>query len=64
MPPGLDIDGEPFIPHNPVPAPSRTEIAQARFDATTEAIARRDAETAERDALRTALLAKRFNRNT
>lgn len=59
MPPGLDVDGEPFVPHTPTPAPSHDDIQKARFDATGEAIARREAETAERDALRAAYMAKR-----
>ena len=63
FPPDIDIDGEPFVPHTPIPAPSHTEIQQARFDATDEAIARREAEAAERDALRAAYMAKRLNRN-
>jgi len=63
MPPGLDVDGEPFVPHTPIPAPSRDEIAQARFDATGEAIARRDAEAAERNRLRAEYMAKRLKPN-
>jgi hypothetical protein len=59
MPPGLDVDGEPFIPHNPVPAPSASDIAQAKFDATGEAIAKREAEAAERDRIYAEWLAKR-----
>jgi hypothetical protein len=58
MPVGLDVDGEPFVPHTPVPAPTPSEIQQARFDATGEAIAKREAEAAERDRLRAELMAK------
>lgn len=61
FPPGIDIDGEPFVPHTPIPAPSHAEIQQARLKATDEMLARREAEAAERDALRAALMAKRFN---
>lgn len=64
MPPGLDVDGEPFVPHTPIPAPSHDDIQKARFDATVEAIARREAETAERDAIRAAYMAKRFKPHT
>lgn len=59
MPPGLDIDGEPFVPHTPTPAPSHAEIAKARYDAAAASAAKREAETAERDALRAELMAKR-----
>lgn len=51
MPPGLDIDGEPFVPHTPIPTPTPAEIQQARFDATGEAIAKREAEAAERERI-------------
>jgi hypothetical protein len=60
FPPGIDIDGEPFVPHTPIPAPSHDEIQQARFDATGEAIARREAEAAERDRLRAEYMAQRL----
>jgi hypothetical protein len=63
MPDGIDIDGEPFIPHTPIPAPSSSDIQQARFDATGEAIAKREAEAAERERLYREHLAKRANRN-
>jgi hypothetical protein len=59
MPPGLDVDGEPFIPHNPVPAPSADDIAKAKFDATGDAIAKREAEAAERDKVYAEWLAKK-----
>ena len=49
MPPGLDIDGEPYVPHTPLPVPSQSDIQQAKFDATGEAIAKREADAAERD---------------
>jgi hypothetical protein len=62
MPPGLDVDGEPFVPHTPIPAPTRSEVQQARFDATGEAIARREAEAAERERLRAEVLAQRSRR--
>lgn len=58
MPPGLDVDGEPFVPHTPIPAPTPAEIQQARFDATGEAIAKRQAEAAERNRLRAEYMAK------
>ena len=64
MPPGLDIDGEPFVPHNPIPAPSRSDIEQARFAAIDESIARRSAEAAERDKLRAEYMAKKFSNNS
>lgn len=51
MPPGLDVDGEPYIPHTPVPAPTPADIAQAKFDATGAAIAKREAELAENDRI-------------
>lgn len=51
MPPGLDVDGEPYIPHTPVPAPTPADIAQAKFDATGVAIAKREAELAENDRI-------------
>jgi hypothetical protein len=51
MPPGLDVDGEPFIPHTPVPAPTPADIAQAKFDATGAAIEKREAELAENDRI-------------
>jgi len=60
FPPGIDIDGEPFVPHTPIPAPSHDEIQQARFDATDEMIARREAEAAERDRLRAEYMARRL----
>lgn len=63
FPPGVDIDGEPFVPHTPIPAPSHADIQQARLKATDEMVAKREAETAERDALRAALMAKRFETN-
>ena len=63
MPPGLDVDGEPFVPHTPTPIPTPADVAQARFDATGKAIAKREAEAAERDRLRAEYLAKRFNPN-
>jgi hypothetical protein len=59
MPPGLDVDGEPFVPHTPTPQPSPADIQQARFDATGEAIAKREEEAAERARLRHALMAQR-----
>ena len=49
MPEGMDVDGEPYIPHTPLPVPTPDDLAQARFDATGEAIAKREAEAAERD---------------
>lgn len=58
MAPGLDVDGEPFVPHTPIPSPSQAEIQQARFDATGEAIAKREAEAAERDRLRAEYMAQ------
>lgn len=58
-PPGIDIDGEPFVPHTPSPTPTPAEIAQARFDATGAAIAEREAEAKRRDALRAELMAQR-----
>lgn len=60
FPPGIDIDGEPFVPHTPIPAPSHAEIQQARLDATDEMIARREAEAAERNRLRAEYMAKRL----
>ena len=60
FPPGIDIDGEPFVPHTPIPAPSHADIQQARLKATDEAIARREAETAERDRLRAEYMAQRL----
>ncbi len=60
MPPGLDVDGEPFIPHTPIPNPSPAEIAQARYDATGAAIVKREEDAAARNALRAEILAKRF----
>lgn len=63
MPLDLDIDGEPFVPHTPVPAPSATEIQQARFDATGEAIAKREAEAAERERIYREHMAQRAKRN-
>jgi len=51
MPPGLDVDGEPFVPHTPIPAPTPDDIAQAKFDATGAAIAKREAELAENDRI-------------
>lgn len=51
MPPGLDIDGEPYVPHTPIPNPTPAEIAQAKFDATGAAIARREAELAENERI-------------
>ena len=62
MPPGIDIDGEPFIPHTPIPSPTPTEIRQAKFDATGEAIAKREADARERDRLRAAYIAERAKR--
>lgn len=61
MPEGLDVDGEPFIPHTPVPRPSPSEIAQAKFDATGEAIAKREMDAAARDALRAEYMARKRN---
>lgn len=51
MPEGLDVDGEPFVPHTPSPIPTRADIAQAKFDATGAAIAKREAEAAERERI-------------
>lgn len=59
MPGGLDVDGEPFVPHTPIPAPSPSEIQQAKFDATGEAIAKREAEAAERERIYREWAAKR-----
>jgi len=59
MPPGLDVDGEPFIPHTPSPTVTRADIAQAKFEATGVAIATRQAEAEERDRLRAEYEAKR-----
>ena len=59
MPPGLDIDGEPYIPHTPSPPVTQSEIAQAKFEATGAAIAARQAETADRDRLRAEFEASR-----
>lgn len=59
MPEGLDVDGEPFVPHTPIPAPSPSEIQQAKFDATGEAIAKREAEAAERERIYREWAAKR-----
>jgi hypothetical protein len=61
MPPGIDIDGEPIVPHTPVPVPTSAEIQQARFDATGEAVAKREADAAARDALRAEYMAKGRN---
>jgi hypothetical protein len=63
MPEGLDIDGEPFIPHTPIPNPTPAEIQQARYDATGAAIAKREADAEEREKLRAEYLAKRNPRN-
>jgi len=63
MAPGLDVDGEPFVPHTPIPAPSAAEVQQARFDATGDAIAKREAEAAERDRIRAEYMAKRLTPN-
>lgn len=62
MPEGFDVDGEPFVPHTPIPAPSREEITQARFDALDNAAAQREADAKERDELRAKLMAERLNR--
>lgn len=62
MPEGFDIDGEPFVPHTPIPAPTPEAIMQARFDAIDNAVAQRDADAKERDALRIKLMAERRNR--
>lgn len=59
MPPGIDVDGEPFIPHTPVPVPTPSEIQKAKFDVTGEAIAKREADAAERDRLRAEYMAQR-----
>jgi hypothetical protein len=63
MPEGLDIDGEPFIPHTPTPNPTPAAIQQARYDATGAAIAKREADAEEREKLRAEYLAKRNPRN-
>lgn len=63
MPPGLDVDGEPYIPHTPIPNPTPTEIAQARYDAAGAAIAKREEDAEARNALRMELMAKRLDRN-
>jgi hypothetical protein len=63
MPPGLDVDGEPFVPHTPTPKPSHADIAQAKIKAAEAASAQREAEALERDTLRAEYLAKRFNPN-
>lgn len=60
MPPGIDLDGEPFPSENSYVLPSPAEIAQAKFDATDAAIAKREAEAAERDRLRAEYMAKRL----
>jgi hypothetical protein len=62
MPEGFDVDGELFVPHTPIPAPSREEIQQARFDAIDNAAAQREADAKERDDLRAKLMAERLNR--
>jgi len=59
MPPGLDVDGEPYVPHTPSPPITHSDIAQAKFEATGAAIASRQAEAAERDRLRAEYEAKR-----
>lgn len=59
--PELDIDGEPFVPHNPSPAPSAQMLADARYAAAKAAVEKREA--AERDAIRAALMAKRIDPN-
>lgn len=48
MPEGLDVDGEPFIPHTPTPSPTPAEIQQAKFEATGAAIAKREADAEAR----------------
>lgn len=63
MPEGLDVDGEPFVPHTPVPAPTPADLAQARFDATGAAIERREAELAENDRIYREWAAQQANRN-
>lgn len=62
FPPGIDIDGEPFMPHTPIPAPSHADIQKARFDAAEASIARREAEAEERDAKRADFMATRSRR--
>lgn len=62
MPPGIDIDGEPIVPHTPTPAPTPSEVQQARFDAVDASIAKREEEAAARNALREQYMAKRHNR--
>jgi hypothetical protein len=59
MPPGLDIDGEPFVPHTPQPVPSPADLQQAKFDATGAAIEKREAEAAERERIYREHMAKR-----
>jgi hypothetical protein len=51
MPEGMDIDGEPYVPHTPQPVPTQSDIEQAKFDATGAAIEKREAEAAERDRI-------------
>lgn len=61
MPPGIDVDGEPIVPHTPAPKPTPAEIVTARYEATGAALAKREEEASERDALRAELMAKRRN---
>lgn len=62
MPEGLDIDGEPFVPHTPTPIPSPVDIAQAKFDATGRAIEQREADALERERVYQEYLEKQARR--
>lgn len=67
-PPGIDIDGEPSVPHTPVPTPSPADIQQARFnaidemlDARKQEIESRPAYMTEKQKLRDAFFTKKRN---
>jgi hypothetical protein len=63
LPPDLPLDGEIDEPREPTYYPSAPEIAEAKFDATGQAIAQREAEAAERNRLRAEYMANRNRRS-
>lgn len=59
MPEGFDIDGEPYIPHNPTPMPSPADIQQAKHAMVDQRLEQRAVEEAERNRIYQEHLANR-----
>lgn len=59
MPPGIDIDGEPIVPHIPTPMPTQAEVAEVRNAEYDRQIAQRQADAEERERIYAEIMAKR-----